>query len=113
VLSGIAALLGAVGAITAGTGIEAWVATLGAVTSAIGAYALGQRYQRLAASYRVTADRLALRLAAYRLTTQTAPDPALARALVVDSETILVAENQGWMADRLKPTGAIAGQPGN
>jgi len=109
VLSGVAAVLAAIGAIYSGTGIEAWVATLGAVTSAIGAYALGQRYQRLAASYRVTADRLALRLAAYRLATQAATDPALARALIIDSEAILAAENQAWMTDRLRPAAPASG----
>src|SRR6516225_4314657 len=62
IFSATAAGLGAVGVVHAGTGIEAWVAMISAVTSAIGAYALSQRYPRLAATYRLAADRLKLRL---------------------------------------------------
>jgi hypothetical protein len=101
-LTGLAAVLGALGAIYTAYGIEAWVATLGTIATAIGAYALGQRYQRLAATYQVTADRLGLRRAAWALASAKGPSADIDRAFVADIEAILAAENQSWMADRIK-----------
>jgi hypothetical protein len=102
VLSGIAAALAALGAIYAGAQIEAWVATLSAITTAIGAYAMAQRYQRLAATYRLAADRLKLRLAMWKITTQARPDPEADNALILDAEGIMNGENDAWVTDFLK-----------
>jgi len=85
---------GAIGAVHAGSGVEAWVAILGTVAAAVGAYALGQRYQRLAATYRVTAERLAVRLALWELARQRQADSAADAALVLDAEAIMAAENE-------------------
>jgi hypothetical protein len=99
-----AAILGAVGAIYGAGVFEVWVATIGTVAAAVGAYALSQRYERLAATYRITADRLALRLALWRLVTAENPDTAADHALVVDAEAIMAAENEAWLAEFLSPT---------
>jgi hypothetical protein len=106
-LTGIAAVLGAIGAVHGG-GVEAWVATLGTVATAVGAFALGQRYQRLAATYRVTADRLAVRLALWELAQQGQAERAADAALVLDAEAIMAAENEAWLAEFLKDPSAPA-----
>jgi hypothetical protein len=98
-LSLIAAILGAIGATYPKSSIEVWVATIGTITGAVTAYALGRRYQQLAASYRVTADRLALRLARWRIQPDAARTEAADRALVSDIEGLIAAETQAWMAE--------------
>jgi hypothetical protein len=99
ILSAFAAVLGALGTFYPKSGVEIWVATIGTVTGAISAFALGRRYQQLAATYRVTADRLALRLARWRIQTQQAKSVAADVALVTDIEGLISAENQAWMAE--------------
>ena len=94
----IAAILGAIGTLYPKTGVEAWIATIGTITGAIGAYALGHRYQQLAASYRVTADRLSLRLARWQIQPEAARNEAAERTLVADMEGLIAAETQAWMA---------------
>jgi conflict system pore-forming effector with SLATT domain len=74
----------------------------GTIAAAIGSYALGRRFQRLAATYRVTADRLDVRRALWEVSTMNGSDPAADRALVVDAEAIMSAENEAWMAEFLK-----------
>lgn len=106
-----AAMLGAVGAVWGGGYVEAWVAVAGAIATAIGSYALGQRFQRLAATYRITADRLAVRLALWDVTTMEKPDPSADRALVLDSEGIMAAENEAWLAEFMKSP-IVPAQPG-
>lgn len=110
-LAAVAAVLGAIGAIYAGSGVEAWVASLGTVAAAVGAYGLGQRYQRLAVTYRITADRLAVRLALWELARQGRGDPAGDAALVLDAEAIMAAENEAWLADFFKEPNAPAAAP--
>jgi len=106
-LSAGAAVLGAVGAIWGGSYFEAWVAVAGTVAAAIATYALGQRFERLAARYQVTADRLAVRLALWEVSTLGKSDPAADRDLVLDAETIMADENGAWLAEFLKgPTGS-------
>jgi hypothetical protein len=78
------------------------------VATAVGAYALAQRFQRLAATYRVTADRLAVRLALWEVTSGATPDPSADRALVADCEAIMAAENEAWLAEFLKDPNAPA-----
>jgi protein-S-isoprenylcysteine O-methyltransferase Ste14 len=95
----LAAILGAIGAMYPRSGIEIWVATIGTITGAIAAYALGRRYQQLAASYRVTADRLALRLARWQIQPDATRTEAADRALVTDIEGLIAAETQAWMAE--------------
>ncbi|MDR5752847.1 MULTISPECIES: DUF4231 domain-containing protein [unclassified Caballeronia] len=110
VLSAIAAGLGALGAVFAGAGIEVWVATLSTITTAIGTYALAERYQRLAATYRLAADRLKLRLTEWQILTQGQPANAAAdHALILDSEGLMNGENDAWVADFLKRTATPAG----
>jgi hypothetical protein len=105
-LSAAAAVLGAIGALYGAGQIEAWVAALGTVVAAVSAYALSQRYQRLAATYRVTADRLAVRLALWELGRQQQADPAVDAAFVSDAEGIMAGENQAWLAEFLKDPSA-------
>jgi SMODS and SLOG-associating 2TM effector domain 1/Protein of unknown function (DUF4231) len=112
-LSAIAAALGALSALHGGSGFEIWIATLGAVTSAIGAYAAAQRYQRLAATYRLAADRLTLRYTAWFVATQNVPDPLADRAFIVDVESILNGENQAWVADVLSRPPSATGHAGD
>jgi hypothetical protein len=107
-LSAGAAVLGAVGAIWGGSFFEAWVAVAGTVAAAIATYALGQRFQRLAALYQVTADRLAVRLALWEVSTLGRSDPAADRDLVLDAETIMAGENGAWLAEFLKGPGGSA-----
>ena len=112
-LNAAAAVLGAVGAIWGGGYVEAWVAVAGTVAAAIASYALGRRVHRLAATYRVTADRLDVRLALWEVTAPAwpdpaAPDPAADRALVLDAEAIMAAENEAWLAEFLKDSTAPA-----
>ena len=107
-LSAFAAILGSVGAIWGGSYFEAWVAVAGTIAAAIGSYALGQRFQRLAATYQVTADRLAVRLALWEVTAVAQPDPATDRALVLDAEGIMAAENEAWLAEFLRDPTAPA-----
>jgi len=105
-LSAGAAVLGAIGAIRGGSYFEAWVPVVGAVATAIATYALGQRFQRLAALYQVTADRLAVRLALWEVSTLGKSDPAADRDLVRDAESIMAGENGAWLSEFLKgPTG--------
>jgi hypothetical protein len=85
-LSGCAAILAALGAYLPEAGIQGWVATLSTVSASVGAYALAKRFQRLAATYRLVADRLRMREAAEK-------------SLIVDAESILNGENQSWAAD--------------
>jgi protein-S-isoprenylcysteine O-methyltransferase Ste14 len=101
IFSLIAAILGAIGTMYPNSGIEVWVATIGTITGAISAYALGRHYQQLAASYRVTADRLALRLARWRIQTEATRTEAADRALVSDVEAVIAAETQAWMTELL------------
>ncbi|TDH59787.1 SLATT domain-containing protein, partial [Dankookia rubra] len=101
-LNAAASVLGAVGAIWGAGYVEAWVAVIGTMAAAVGTYALSQRFQRLAATYRVTADRLAVRLALWEVTTLVQPDSAADRALVLDVEDIMAAENEAWLADLSK-----------
>ncbi|MDQ2695781.1 MAG: DUF4231 domain-containing protein [Pseudomonadota bacterium] len=98
-LTALAAVLGAIGAIHGGTFIEAWVATLGTVAAAIGAFALANRYHYLAATYRLTADRLSLRLAMWRFLPPGKREPAADQALILDAEGIIAAENGAWLAE--------------
>ena len=111
-----AAVLGAIGAIWGGGAVEAWVAVVGTITAAIGAFALGQRFQRLAATYHVTADRLAIRLALWEVSKAAqlhpeAENPDEDRALVLDAESIMAAENEAWLAEFLKdPTAGEQGR---
>jgi hypothetical protein len=107
-LNAAAAVLGAVGAIWGGGYLEAWVAVAGTIAAALSSYALGRRFERLAATYRVTADRLAVRLALWEVTTLARPDPAADRALVLDAEGIMAAENEAWLAEFLKDPTAPA-----
>jgi hypothetical protein len=106
VLSALAAVLGALGALGAGAGFAVWVATLSTITTAIGTYALAQRYQRLAATYRLAADRLTLRRTAWNIATQAQPNPAADTALILDSEGISNGETDAWVADFLKKPAA-------
>jgi hypothetical protein len=62
------------------------VAVAGTVAAALSSYALGQRFECLAATYRVTADRLAVRLALWGVTMLAQPDPIADRALVLDAK---------------------------
>jgi SMODS and SLOG-associating 2TM effector domain 1/SMODS and SLOG-associating 2TM effector domain 3 len=110
-LNAAAAVLGAVGAIWGGGYLEVWVAVVGTVAAAIGTYALGRRFQRLAATYQVTADRLAVRLALWEVTTMARSDPSADRSLVLDAEGIMAAENEAWLAEFLKDP-AASGQAG-
>ena len=107
-LNAIAAVLGAVGAIWGGSYLEAWVAVAGTIAAAIASHALGRRFQRLAATYRVTADRLDVRQALWEVTTVSGPDPAADRALVLDAEGVMAAENEAWLAEFLKDPTASA-----
>ncbi|RVM95935.1 DUF4231 domain-containing protein [Sinorhizobium meliloti] len=105
-ISAVAAVLAALGAMSGERHFDIWVAVLGTVSAAIGSHALSQRFQRLAVAYRVTADRLAVRLAIWRITAATQPDGAAGHALVADVESILAAENEAWLAEFLKSTTA-------
>ncbi|WP_035514012.1 DUF4231 domain-containing protein [Paraburkholderia nodosa] len=98
-LSGCAAILAALGAYFPGISVGAWVATLSTVSAAVGAHALAKRYQRLAATYRLVADRLQMRLAAWRSAMQSSQDITLDKAFINDVENILLGENQAWAAD--------------
>jgi hypothetical protein len=106
ILAAIAAILGAMGAIHDGESVQAWVATFGTVTAAIGAFALGHRYQQLAASYRVTADRLSLRLDRWRTLPDDKKDARASQSLISDAEAIMAAENDAWMAEFQSGTAA-------
>lgn len=97
-LSLVAALLGTTGAVGGGGGHE-WIAFLGAGSAAIGAFALAKRYQHLAATYRVTADRLTLRLTAWKIARNEPTSVGADQALVQDAEAILAGEHETWMAE--------------
>jgi len=92
VLSIVGALLGAALAMTGKQDYGAWVAVTTTVIAAAGAYAAAQRYQALAVSYRAAADRLEGIVARFQAIKG---DP---HELVERCETLLLEENQGWIA---------------
>ncbi|MEW6339060.1 MAG: DUF4231 domain-containing protein [Paraburkholderia sp.] len=100
-LSLLSALLAVIGASMRGMNGEAWVAVLSTVSASIGSYAMAKRYQRLAATYRLAAERLRRRKAEWEFAKTSDGDPAADESFVSDAENILNGENQTWATDFL------------
>jgi hypothetical protein len=96
-LGGIAVLLSAIsGATTQGATIIAGI--LGIITTAagsVGAYIQAGHYEANALKYRETADALATLKAEFK----SAPTPQSQGELVANAESIMRAENAGWLAE--------------
>jgi hypothetical protein len=89
----VGALLGAGSTLTGRQAYGAWVAVITTVSGAIGSYALAQRYEQLAISFRPTADRLTSTVLRWR-----AKGANSLAELVETCEAVLLEENQGWIA---------------
>jgi hypothetical protein len=89
----LGALLGVAVTITGTQTYAAWVAVITTISGALGAHALAQRYEQLTVTYRATAQRLEGAVARWK-----AAGTNRLTDLVEGCESILLEENQAWIA---------------
>jgi hypothetical protein len=96
-LAGVAALIGAAGALLDQLTIASWVAVITTIGASIAAYVAAGRYEHLVLNYVSTARRL--EYLKNRWLADPQPDPC---PFVAECEAAISSQNEGWMAEFMK-----------